>query len=138
MAAVFCVAARVSYSLLFTAGNVLVERVFGMVQSKTLIFLFYFLALLVMAVPGIAACVAVVILLPALEVSGGLLAHGGGERPHRRAGAVAVPEFVAVRRAEQPVSFPQNAKGPAGACPRGFFYVLLHGGAVPPALVLPL
>ena len=74
VAAVFCVAARISYSLLFTAGNVLVERVFGMVQSKTLIFLFYFLALLVMAVPGIAACVAVVILLPALEVSGGLLA----------------------------------------------------------------
>ena len=74
VAAVFCVAARISYSLLFTAGNVLVERVFGMVQSKTLIFLFYFLALLVMAIPGIAACVAVVILLPALEVSGGLLA----------------------------------------------------------------
>ena len=74
VAAVFCVAARISYSLLFTAGNVLVERVFGMVQSKTLIFLFYFLALLVMAIPGIAACVAVVILLPVLEVSGGLLA----------------------------------------------------------------
>ena len=49
----FCILARISFSLLFTAGNVLVERVFGMVSSKVLIMFFYFLALLLMAVPGI-------------------------------------------------------------------------------------
>ena len=48
-----CVVARITFSLLFTAGNVLVERVFGMVTNKALIFLFYFLALLLMAIPGI-------------------------------------------------------------------------------------
>ena len=50
---VFCILARISFSLLFTAGNVLVERVFGTVSSKVLIFFFYFLALILMAVPGI-------------------------------------------------------------------------------------
>ena len=56
--------ARISFALLFTAGNVLVERVFGMVQSKTLIFLFYFAALILMAVPGIVGCVVCSILSP--------------------------------------------------------------------------
>ena len=74
VAMAFCVLARISFSLLFTAGNVVVERVFGMVSSKTLIFLFYFLVLIVMALPGIAACLAVSILLPALGVAGALLA----------------------------------------------------------------
>lgn len=50
---VFCIAARISFSLLFTAGNVLVERVFGTVSSKVLIMFFYVLALLLMAAPGI-------------------------------------------------------------------------------------
>ena len=70
---VCCMVARVSFALLFTAGNVCVERVFGMVQSKTLIFLFYFLVLLLMAIPGIVACVVCSILLPALEIAAGLL-----------------------------------------------------------------
>lgn len=71
---VCCMVARVSFALLFTAGNVCVERVFGMVRSKTLIFLFYFLVLLVMAIPGIAACVVFAIWVPAWEVAAGLLA----------------------------------------------------------------
>lgn len=50
-----CIAARITFALLFTAGNVLVERVFGTVSSKALILMFYFLALLLMAAPGIAA-----------------------------------------------------------------------------------
>lgn len=61
--ALFCILARISFSLLFTAGNVFVERVFGTVSSKTLIFLFYFLALIVMALPGIALAVAFSFLL---------------------------------------------------------------------------
>ena len=59
-----CIVARVTFALLFTAGNVLVERVFGMVSSKTLIFLFYFLALALMTVPGIVVGVVLSILVP--------------------------------------------------------------------------
>lgn len=69
---VFCILARISFALLFTAGNVLVERVFGMVSSKTLIFLFYFLALLLMTVPGIVLAVVISIVLPAYEVAAAL------------------------------------------------------------------
>ncbi len=59
-----CIAARISFALLFTAGNVLVERVFGMVSSKVLVMFFYVLALLVLSVPGIAAGVAAMAVLP--------------------------------------------------------------------------
>ena len=45
-----------------------------MVTSKTLIFLFYFLALLLMAIPGIVALVVLSIVLPVLETAAGLLA----------------------------------------------------------------
>ncbi len=44
-----------------------------MVQSKTLIFLFYFLVLLLMAIPGIAACVVCSILFPVWGAAAGLL-----------------------------------------------------------------
>ena len=67
---ILCVAARITFALLFTAGNVLVERVFGTFSSKALIMLFYFLALLLMAVPGI---VLGVVLLPVLPGFLGLL-----------------------------------------------------------------
>ena len=48
-----CIVARISYAFLFTAGNILVERVFGTLSSKVLVFVFYFLALLVVSTPGI-------------------------------------------------------------------------------------
>ncbi|CCX37226.1 putative uncharacterized protein [Clostridium sp. CAG:1013] len=66
---IFCVLARISFALLFTAGNVLVERVFGMVSSKALIFLFYFLALLLMAVPGIVLAVVLSVVVPVFTVA---------------------------------------------------------------------
>ena len=50
---VLCILARISFSLLFTSGNMLVERVFGTVRSKGLILFFYIISLMVMAVPGI-------------------------------------------------------------------------------------
>lgn len=50
---VLCILARISFSLLFTAGNILVERVFGMVRSKGLILFFYIITLMIMAVPGV-------------------------------------------------------------------------------------
>lgn len=71
-AALLCILARISFSLLFTAWNILVERVFGTVSSKTLIFLFYFMALILMAVPEIVAGAVMMVLLP-LELTGMVL-----------------------------------------------------------------
>lgn len=54
---VLCILARVSFSLLYTAGNIAVERVFGSVNSRFLVMFFYILVLLVMMVPGILLAV---------------------------------------------------------------------------------
>lgn len=59
-----CVVARLSFALLFTAGNILVERVFGTVSSKMLVLFFYFLALVVLAVPGVILGVVLMAVLP--------------------------------------------------------------------------
>lgn len=48
-----CIIARISFALLFTAGNIMVERIFGTVRSKGLMLVFYFVALLVLAAPGV-------------------------------------------------------------------------------------
>src|SRR5699024_8416224 len=53
-----------TYAYLFTAGNLVTERVFGSMTVKALIFLFYFLVLIIMAIPGIAAAVFVSMALP--------------------------------------------------------------------------
>lgn len=50
---VLCIVARISFSLLFTSGNMMVERVFGTVRSKGLILFFYIISLMILAVPGI-------------------------------------------------------------------------------------
>ncbi len=66
-----CIVARLSFSLLFTAGNILVERVFGSVSSKMLVMFFYFLALLVMALPGVILGAFLMAVLPeALGLAG--------------------------------------------------------------------
>ena len=64
MAIALCVVARLSFALLFTAGNILVERVFGTVSSKMLVLFFYFLALVVLAVPGIILGIVLLTVLP--------------------------------------------------------------------------
>ena len=61
---VLCILARISFSLLFTSGTILVERVFGTVRSKGLILFFYFVALMLLAVPGIALGVVLLGLFP--------------------------------------------------------------------------
>lgn len=48
-----CLIARITFAYLFTAGNILVERVFGTVSAKALVFFFYFLSLMIMSLPGI-------------------------------------------------------------------------------------
>ena len=53
-----------TYAYLFTAGNLVTERVFGSVTVKALIFLFYFIVLIIMAAPGIAAAIFASMVLP--------------------------------------------------------------------------
>ncbi len=66
--AFLCVAARVSFALLFTAGNIAVERIWGGRASKTIVMFLYFFVLLLMAAPGIAlAVLATSLILPAGE-----------------------------------------------------------------------
>ncbi len=48
---------RFSFGLLFMAGNLMIERLFGGLASKVLVMLFYYLAMIVLAVPGTVACV---------------------------------------------------------------------------------
>lgn len=61
---VLCILARISFSLLFTAGNILVERVFGTVRSKGLILFFYIVSLMLLAVPGVVLGIVLLELLP--------------------------------------------------------------------------
>ncbi|MEG1557231.1 MAG: putative ABC exporter domain-containing protein [Oscillospiraceae bacterium] len=55
-----CVLARVTFSFLFTAGNLVVERVFGTLTVRSLMFMFYFLTLILMTLPGIVLAVVTV------------------------------------------------------------------------------
>lgn len=55
------VACRVSFAMLFMAGNMVTERLFGGVSLKMLVLMFYILVMLVLAAPGVALA----ILLPA-------------------------------------------------------------------------
>jgi len=56
---VILILARMTFSCLFTACNILIQRVFGTLSSRTLIYIFYFIASFIMAAPG--AIVAVLI-----------------------------------------------------------------------------
>ena len=57
-------AAYFSYAYLFIAGNLVTERVFGGTTVKALVFLFYFIVLILMAAPGIAAAIFASFVLP--------------------------------------------------------------------------
>ena len=48
---------RFSFGLLFMAGNLMIERLFGGMTSKVLVMFFYYLSMIVLAVPGTVACV---------------------------------------------------------------------------------
>lgn len=47
--------ARISFAYLFTAANILMLRVFGTTQSRTLLYTFYILTVVIMSVPAIVA-----------------------------------------------------------------------------------
>jgi hypothetical protein len=49
---VLCILARITYSMLFTTGNVIVERLWGGTVSKMLVMFLFFATMIVMAAPG--------------------------------------------------------------------------------------
>ena len=57
-----CVLMRLGYDYLFLAGNVAAERIFGHISTKALVFIFYFLLLIVMALPGIVLSIVLSVL----------------------------------------------------------------------------
>lgn len=57
-----CILAKISFSMLFTAGNILVQRVFGTLSFKVLTLLFYVFVMIGMFLPGVAAAVALSVL----------------------------------------------------------------------------
>ena len=57
-------AAYFTYAYLFTAGNLVTERVFGGMTVKALIFLFYFVVLILMAAPGVVAAIFAAMVMP--------------------------------------------------------------------------
>ena len=78
---VMCILARISFSLLFTSGNILVDRVFGTVRSKGLLMIFYIIALMLLAVPGIGLGILLTILELVPGITGALLGILAGNIP---------------------------------------------------------
>ena len=73
-----CIVARIGFGILFVAGNILIERVLGSLTNKVFIMFFYFIMIILIAVPGVVLGVMVSILIPgALGVSVGLLCTFG-------------------------------------------------------------
>ena len=69
-----CVLARVGFGLLFIAGNVLMERVFGSLINKALIIILYFLMMILLAAPGVVGGVFLAMALPeALRIAAAFL-----------------------------------------------------------------
>lgn len=60
----FVIIGRIGYGILFMAGNFMIERLFGSVSSKVLVMTFYFIALFLIAIPGIVVGVLISSLLP--------------------------------------------------------------------------
>lgn len=52
LTAAVCIIARISFSMLFTAGNVIVERLWGGAVSKVLVMFLFFAVMIALAIPG--------------------------------------------------------------------------------------
>lgn len=59
-----CILARIGFGILFMAGNIVTERLIGSVDSKMLTIFIYFLMLILLAAPGVAAGVMIGMFLP--------------------------------------------------------------------------
>jgi hypothetical protein len=73
MTILMCVAARLSFALLYTAANVVEERIWGGVSSRVLTVFLFFLMAVGLAIPGI---VAVCVLSFAFEISSAVVLLG--------------------------------------------------------------
>lgn len=49
---IVCIIARIGFGVLFMAGNILAERLFGDITNKTLIILFFILTMIILCAPG--------------------------------------------------------------------------------------
>ena len=58
-----CILARLSFAFLYTAGNIVVERLWGGVTSRMLVVFLYFAVVAVLAAPGIVMAVVLIGLL---------------------------------------------------------------------------
>lgn len=85
---------RFSFGLLFMAGNLMIERLFGGMTSKVLVMFFYYLSMIVLAVPGTVACVLATIVWPQLA---GFFLLAAVQCVARCAGRVPVPQCIALR-----------------------------------------
>ena len=70
----FVIVGRIGYGLLFMAGNFMIERLFGSVSSKVLVMTFYFIALFLIAIPGIVVGVLLSSLIPNAPDAAAILA----------------------------------------------------------------
>lgn len=61
--------ARMGFGILFMAGNILVERIFGSLTNKVLIMGLYFLTMLLLAVPGVVLGIVLGTILPIGELA---------------------------------------------------------------------
>ncbi len=59
-----CIIGRVGFGLLFMAGNILAERLFGSMGSKALILTLYFIMMIILCIPGIILGIIAGIFLP--------------------------------------------------------------------------
>lgn len=60
--AVVAILARIGFGILFMAGNVLIERILGPVNSKILVMVLYFLIMVAIAIPGLVLAIVFVAL----------------------------------------------------------------------------
>lgn len=66
-AAVICIMVRISYTFLFTAVNIAVDRLWGGGSNKTFVMLLYFGILLLLAAPGLVFAIVIAALNPGLD-----------------------------------------------------------------------
>ncbi|MCI8622590.1 MAG: hypothetical protein HFG26_02885 [Provencibacterium sp.] len=64
-----CFAFRMGFAFLFLAGNLLIERVLGTINSRVIIMTLYFLILILLGIPGIILAVALYALLDSLALA---------------------------------------------------------------------
>lgn len=66
--AVACIIARISYTFLFTAVNITVDRLWGGGANKTFVMLLYFGILILLAAPGLVLAIVISVMNPGINI----------------------------------------------------------------------